>query len=103
MAQVSMSTQVNASPDEVWKRIGGFDGMPDWHPLISRSEASEGGRVRRLTLPDGGVVVARLLSFRWPTTGRRCAFVRKRGSPGRWSIGPASSSRPARPKPTWWR
>ena len=63
MAQVSMSTQVNASPDEVWKRIGGFDGMPDWHPLISRSEASEGGRVRRLTLPDGGVVVERLLSF----------------------------------------
>lgn len=63
MAQVSMSTQVNASPDQVWRLIGGFDGMPDWHPLISRSEASEGGRVRRLTLPDGGVVVERLLSF----------------------------------------
>lgn len=63
MTQVSMSTQLNASPDQVWQLIGGFWAMPDWHPLIARSEASEGGRVRHLTLPDGGVVVERMLSF----------------------------------------
>lgn len=63
MTQVSMSTPVNAAPDQVWRLIGGFDAMPDWHPLITRSDASEGGRVRHLTLADGAVVVERLLSF----------------------------------------
>ena len=63
MAQVSMSTQVNASPDQVWRLIGGFDALPDWLPLIVRSETSEGGRLRHVTLVDGAVLVERLLSF----------------------------------------
>lgn len=63
MTQVSMSTQVNASPDQVWRLIGGFDALPDWLPLIVRSETSEGGRLRHVTLVDGAVLVERLLSF----------------------------------------
>lgn len=63
MTQVSITAQVNASPDQVWRLIGGFDALPDWHPLITRSEAQEGGRIRRLTLADGAVVIERLLSF----------------------------------------
>jgi hypothetical protein len=63
MTQVSMSTQVNASPDQVWRLIGGFDALPDWLPLITCSETSEGGRLRHVTLADGAVLVERLLSF----------------------------------------
>lgn len=63
MTQVSMSTQVNTSPDQVWRLIGGFDALPDWLPLIVRSATSEGGRLRHVTLVDGAVLVERLLSF----------------------------------------
>ncbi|MEU8484893.1 SRPBCC family protein [Streptomyces sp. NPDC048641] len=49
--------------DDVWKLIGGFDSLPDWLPYITRSELSEGGRVRHLTNQDGGVIVERLKAF----------------------------------------
>ncbi|GGQ56473.1 MxaD family protein [Streptomyces flaveolus] len=52
-----------ASPDEVWNLVGGFDALPDWLPYIPRSTPLEGGRVRRLTNPDGEVIVERLVDF----------------------------------------
>ncbi|MFD0035135.1 SRPBCC family protein [Streptomyces sp. NPDC055059] len=51
------------SADDVWQLIGGFDSLPDWLPYIPESELSEGGRVRRLTNQDGGVIVERLKAF----------------------------------------
>jgi hypothetical protein len=51
------------SADYVWQLIGGFDSLPDWLPYIPESELSEGGRVRRLTNQDGGVIVERLKAF----------------------------------------
>ena len=43
--------------------IGGFNSLPDWLPLISKSELSEGGRVRRLQTVDGAVIIERLQGF----------------------------------------
>ncbi|MFF0560060.1 SRPBCC family protein [Streptomyces sp. NPDC020472] len=63
MASTSVSRVVPASPQRVWNLIGGFDALPDWLPYIPESTALEGGRVRRLTNPDGDVIVERLVDF----------------------------------------
>src|ERR1700739_1860875 len=63
MATASASIDIPAPADEVWQLVGGFDSLPDWLPYISKSELSEGGRVRHLATPDGAVIVERLMSF----------------------------------------
>ena len=60
MAKVSMTTNVNAAPDQLWKLIGGFNALPDWHPAVERSELEQEGQVRRLSLAGGGTLVERL-------------------------------------------
>jgi hypothetical protein len=59
MTEVKQSVRLPAPVAEVWKRIGGFNALPDWHPLVEKSELAEGGSIRRLTIP-GGVMVERL-------------------------------------------
>ncbi|MFL1492722.1 SRPBCC family protein [Pseudomonas antarctica] len=63
MATASSVIEVPVSADQVWQLIGGFNALPDWLPLIVKSEASDGGRVRHLETADGGVVVERLQRF----------------------------------------
>ncbi|MFI8292156.1 SRPBCC family protein [Streptomyces sp. ms191] len=63
MASTSVSRVLPASPRQVWDLIGGFDALPDWLPYIPESTALEGGRVRRLTNPDGDVIVERLMAY----------------------------------------
>ncbi|MCX4537482.1 SRPBCC family protein [Streptomyces sp. NBC_00841] len=63
MASASVSRVVPAPPQQVWNLIGGFDALPDWLPYIPESTALEGGRVRRLTNPDGEVITERLVDF----------------------------------------
>ncbi|MFE5592863.1 SRPBCC family protein [Streptomyces sp. NPDC056549] len=63
MASTSVSRVVPASPQKVWDLIGGFDALPDWLPYIPESTPLEGGRVRRLTNPNGEVIVERLVDF----------------------------------------
>ncbi|MFF0751680.1 SRPBCC family protein [Streptomyces sp. NPDC004267] len=63
MASTSVSRVLPASPQQVWDLIGGFDALPDWLPYIPESVSLEGGRVRRLTNPDGDVIVERLVGF----------------------------------------
>jgi hypothetical protein len=63
MASTSVSRLVPVSPQRVWNLIGGFDALPDWLPYIPQSTALEGGRVRRLTNPDGDVITERLVAF----------------------------------------
>lgn len=60
MAKVSMSTNLNVSADEVWKMIGGFNALPDWHPAIERSELTQEGQTRTLSLAGGGTIVEKL-------------------------------------------
>jgi Polyketide cyclase / dehydrase and lipid transport len=63
MSKVSMSLDVPASLDQVWRLIGGFNALPEWHPAVQKSELQEGGRVRQIQLAGGGSIVERLESF----------------------------------------
>lgn len=63
MAKVSMSTELPVSSDQVWRVIGGFNALPDWHPAVETSELEEGGRVRKLHLVGGATLTERLEAF----------------------------------------
>jgi hypothetical protein len=61
MAKVSMSTKLPASAKAAWDLIGGFNGLPDWHPVVEKSELEgDGGSIRRLSLLGGGTIVEKL-------------------------------------------
>ena len=47
MASIHAETEIACPPDEVWKVVGDFDGLPGWAPGIQKS-VREGNR-RRLT------------------------------------------------------
>ncbi|WP_084583496.1 SRPBCC family protein [Sphingomonas azotifigens] len=63
MASASASIELAVPADVAWRRIGGFDALPDWLPFITRSVLSEGGRVRHLTTADGATIVERLMTY----------------------------------------
>ncbi len=63
MATAQASIQIQASPDQVWQLMGGFNSLPDWLPFIPQSELSESGRVRTLANLQGDAIVERLLAF----------------------------------------
>lgn len=62
MANVSMKTDIDVTPDKLWETIGGFHALPDWHPAVEKSEEEDGGTVRKLSLVGGGTIVERLIS-----------------------------------------
>ncbi|MCJ2086589.1 SRPBCC family protein [Methylobacterium sp. E-005] len=57
--EVTKTADVAASPETVWKTIGGFCGIGDWHPVIEKCALSKkGGKdVRTLSLKGGGTIV----------------------------------------------
>src|SRR2546421_10454880 len=62
MAKVKMETKLNIPADTLWKTIGGFNALPDWHPAGAKSEATGElkGSTRTLNLGGGGTLVERL-------------------------------------------
>lgn len=60
MAKVNMTTEMNIAADEIWKLIGGFNSLPDWHPQIANSVLKEAGKIRELTLVGGGKIIEKL-------------------------------------------
>jgi hypothetical protein len=58
--EVKQSVRLPAPVNEVWKRIGGFNALPDWHPMVEKSELAEGGSVRKLSIPGAGTITERL-------------------------------------------
>lgn len=60
MSKVTVTEQINATPDAVWAVIGNPLTIASWHPAIATSVASEGGRT--CTLADGGEVVENILA-----------------------------------------
>jgi D-threo-aldose 1-dehydrogenase len=62
-ARALATIEIPASPEQVWKLIGGFDSLPDWLPYVPKSELSDGGRVRHLANPNGQTIVERLEEF----------------------------------------
>ncbi len=60
MAKVSMSTDLNVTPEEVWELIGGFNALPDWHPAVEKSKLENNGTMRKLSLVGGGTIIEKL-------------------------------------------
>ena len=60
--EVKQSVRLPAPVTEVWKRIGGFNALPDWHPMVEKSELAKGGSERKLTLPGGATITEKLES-----------------------------------------
>jgi hypothetical protein len=55
--------KVEAARVELWKKIGGWCAISEWHPAIAKCEESKEGdaEFRTLTLKDGGVIKEKLL------------------------------------------
>lgn len=58
---VRVSSELPVSADEVWKIVGGFNALPDWHPGYDRSEPDDGGKRRTLSMVGGGNIVETLV------------------------------------------
>lgn len=58
---VKKSVDLAAGAAEVWSVIGDFNGLPNWNAGLEKSELSEGGKRRTLTLKAGGSVVEDLV------------------------------------------
>lgn len=62
MAEVERSRRFDVSAADIWRRIGDFQGIDDWHPAIVGCASQEGGEVRELALADGSKVVERCVA-----------------------------------------
>jgi len=60
MPKITLSTELPASAGSVWNLIGGFNALPDWHLVASKSECSEDGSKRTLHVLGGGSIVEQL-------------------------------------------
>ena len=62
MAEVKMSQDLPVPAQVVWGVIGAFNGLPDWHPAVEKSETvtKDGVKTRTLHLAGGGEIVERL-------------------------------------------
>src|SRR5262245_41294136 len=63
MARVEERVGLAASAEDVWRLIGGYNALGEWHPAVQRSALEDGGRVRRLSLAGGASLLERLQSF----------------------------------------
>ncbi len=69
MANVFISSVIPAPIDSVWAKIRDFNGLPDWHPRMVKSEIEDGlpadriGCVRRFELVSGATLREQLLAF----------------------------------------
>lgn len=60
MARVTRTLSLDAAAADVWARIGSFQTIGDWHPVIDSCTAESGGEVRRLGIGGGVEIVERL-------------------------------------------
>lgn len=65
---VEESTTLPVPPAALWKLIGDFDGLPQWHPAVEASSITRGtdnapGAVRTLSLKGGGQIDEELLAY----------------------------------------
>jgi Polyketide cyclase / dehydrase and lipid transport len=56
----SVTMTSSASPDAVWKKVGDFCGIGDWHPAVEKCVLSADGKQRTLSLKGGGTLVEAL-------------------------------------------
>jgi hypothetical protein len=69
MAQVYVSSMINAPASDVWRVIRNFNGLPDWTPFVAESRIEQAmppdqiGCVRNFTLKNGSRIRERLLAL----------------------------------------
>lgn len=63
MTKVTVATTIKAPAEEVWRLVGGWNALPDWHPAVETSAIEEGGHKRRLKLADGAEITEQLEKF----------------------------------------
>jgi len=63
MASTTTHIDIDATPDQVWQLIRGFNSLPDWLPYIPASTLSEGGSVRHLANPAGEAIIEQLEKY----------------------------------------
>lgn len=66
--KVEESVALDAPPEAVWKVIGDYAGLHQWHPAIASTEITKGkgnarGAVRTLVTKDGARIVEELLAY----------------------------------------
>jgi len=62
MARVNMSSAYPVSPEAIWKIIGGFNSLPNWHPAVTKCDIETEGNItlRRLHLIGGATILEKL-------------------------------------------
>jgi hypothetical protein len=69
MANIFVSSVLDAPVDRVWARIRDFNALPRWHPMIAESQIEDGlpsdkiGCVRNFRLQNGDRIRERLLGL----------------------------------------
>ncbi|ESY05533.1 SRPBCC family protein [Mesorhizobium sp. C386A] len=69
MAEVTVSSVIDAPVEKVWARIRDFNGLPGWHPRMVKSHIEDGksaetiGCVRNFELASGARIREKLLDF----------------------------------------
>ncbi|MBV9976224.1 MAG: SRPBCC family protein, partial [Hyphomicrobiales bacterium] len=53
----TLSSPSSLAPDELWKKVGDFCGIGNWHPAAEKCELSADGKQRTITLKGGGTIV----------------------------------------------
>jgi polyketide cyclase/dehydrase/lipid transport protein len=56
----SVTMTSSMSPDALWKKIGDFCGIANWHPAIEKCVLSADGKQRTLSVKGGGTIVEAL-------------------------------------------
>jgi hypothetical protein len=62
MTKIALTSKIATPADRLWQAIGSFDSIGDWHPMVARVEAQDGGKGTRRVLHfrDGSRVVEQL-------------------------------------------
>jgi Polyketide cyclase / dehydrase and lipid transport len=60
-SNVTMTSSI--STDALWKKVGDFCGIAEWHPAIEKCVLSADGKQRTLSLKGGGTIVEALESW----------------------------------------
>lgn len=60
MQKVTVTTRLAVPAEDVWRLVGGWNALPQWHPAVQTSVLEAGGEQRRLHLADGSEFVERL-------------------------------------------
>ena len=65
MPSIEETARLSPSPDEAWRRFGGFGDVGDWHPMLQsvESEGNHAGARRIAHASNGGTQVERLTKY----------------------------------------